>query len=186
MNILTGRDDNNEDILNVLDTQQIMREAEEAKFTLPSMYLSIAKRKANFWHSFQNQYLEAIKFAGDVSQNKGSGLTPKVGDLVIMHSKDPRLQWRKAIILEVFPSTDGQLRKCMVKTTTGQSIRATKDLYPLELSTEIYIDKYKFEKRADENNFEGFDNPQPPDRAQLALELLGSLKDKSDRDSHQS
>ena len=33
---------------------------------------------------------------------------------------------------------------------------------------------------------EGFDNPQPPDRAQLALEILGSLKDNSDRDSQQS
>ena len=183
MNILTGRDDHNEDILNVLDTQEIMREAEEARFTLPQMFQATAKRKANFWHSFQNQYLESIKFAGDVSQKKNSGLIPKIGDLVIIHSKDPRLQWRKAIILEVFPSTDGQLRKCRVKTSTGQSIRATKDLYPLELNTEMYIDLYKFNKRADENDFEGFDNPQPPDRAQLALELLGSLKDNSEIDT---
>ena len=186
MNILTGRDDNNEDILNILDTQEIMREAEEARFTLPQMFQATAKRKANFWHSFQNQYLESIKFAGDVSQKKNSGLIPKIGDLVIIHIKDPRLQWRKAIILEVFPSTDGQLRKCRVKTSTGQSIRATKDLYPLELNTEMYIDKYKYQKRADENDFEGFDNPYRSDRAQLALELLGSLKDNSDVDSQQS
>ena len=50
----------------------------------------------------------------------------------------------------------------------------------------MYIDKYKFHKRADENDFEGFDNPQQPDRAQLALELLGSLKDNSEVDTQQS
>ena len=121
--------------------------------------------------------MESIKLAGDVSQRKSSGFIPKIGDLVIIHSKDPHLQWRKAIILELFPSSDGQLRKCRVKTSTGESIRATKDLYPLELSTEMYIDNYKHQKRADENDFEEFDHPQTPDRAQLALELLGSLRD---------
>ena len=174
MNILTGRDDHNEDILNVLDTQAIIREAQEARTNLPKLFQATAKRKAHFWRAFQNQYLEAIKFTKDVSEKKGSGLLPKAGDLVILHSVDPRLRWRKAIILEVFPSNDGELRKCLVKTSTGQSVRATKDLYPLELSTEIYIDQYKFDKRAEENDFEGFDNPQPPARAQLALKLFGS------------
>ena len=173
MNILTGRDDHNEDILNVLDTQALIREAQEARTSLPKLFQATAKRKAQFWRAFQNQYLEAIRFTRDVSEKKGSGLLPKAGDLVILHSLDPRLRWRKAIILEVFPSNDGELRKCLVKTSTGQSVRATKDLYPLELSTEIYIDQYKLDKWAEENDFEGFDNPQPPARAQLALKLFG-------------
>ena len=49
----------------------------------------------------------------------------------------------------------------------------------------MYIDNYKHQKRADENDFEGFDNLQPPDRAQLALELLGSLRNNSEADSQQ-
>ena len=49
----------------------------------------------------------------------------------------------------------------------------------------MYIDQYKFLKRADESDFEGFDNPQPPDRAQLALEFLGSLRNNLEADSQQ-
>ena len=177
MNILTGRDHHNEDILNVLDTEEIIREAQQARNSLPKLFQATAKRKANFWHTFQAQYLESIKFTGDVSERKGSGLLPKAGDLVILHSTDPRLQWRKAIVLEVFPSNDGKIRKCLIKTSSGQSVRATKDLYPLELNTEMYIDQHKFDKRA-EHDFEGFDNPQPPARAQLALELRESYSGK--------
>ena len=49
----------------------------------------------------------------------------------------------------------------------------------------MYIDNYKHQKRADENDFEEFDHPQTPDRAQLALELLGSLRNNSEADSQQ-
>ena len=192
MNILTGSKINNEQILNVLDTDQILKEAMEIRKDLPQLYHTIAKRKATFWHNFQHQYLESLKFSKDVTKNKGS-IGPEVGDVVIIHSKDPRLQWRKAIVLEKYPSEDGEIRKCRIKTSTGESIRAVRDLYPLEMNVEEYKDQDQYYMRLDYlekakeyynktgdkqepkfNDFEGFETSKPPDRAQMALELLNS------------
>ena len=118
-----------------------MAEAQAARNSLPHLYQCLTKRRAQFWHNFQQQYLDSIKFSKDATGKKNSGLIPKVSDLVIIHSKDPRLQWRKAVVIEIFPSSDGQIRKCKVQTATGQTIRAVRDLYPLEMQVESYSDE---------------------------------------------
>ena len=180
MNILTGRSDDYEDTLNVLDTKEILLSASQVKNDLPRMYQDTERRLAKFWQTFQHQYLERIKFSPDTSSNKGGGLTPQVGDLVIIHSHDPRLKWRKAIVLENMESADGQIRKCKLKTSTGQMIRALKHLYPLEINVETFIDKIKEKKWSEENDFEGFDD-LPSSRDQRALELKSFV---SRLDSH--
>ena len=186
--ILTGRNQKTDDILNVLDIQQIMTEAQTARNSLPQLYQCLAKRQAHFWHNFQHQYLESIKFSKDSTGKKNSGLTPKVNDLVIIHAKDPRLQWRKAVVTKIFPSSDGQVRKCQVQTATGQTIRAVRDLYPLEMQVEGYIDdKLKQEKfHLSKNDFKGFEDPKPPNRASLILEMLSATEDKANKRNSQS
>ena len=52
--ILTGRHYDQEDILNILDTQQIMTEAEAVKNNLPKLYQDLTKRQACFWKNFQH------------------------------------------------------------------------------------------------------------------------------------
>ena len=152
------------------------------------MYQCLAKRQAHFWHNFQNQYLESIKFSKDITGKKNSGLTPKVNDLVIIHAKDPRLQWRKAVVVKIFPSSDGQVRKCQVQTATGQTIRAVRDLYPLEMQVEGYTDdKLQQEKiHLSKNDFIGFEDPKPPNRASLILEMLSATVDKANKRNSQS
>ena len=155
-NVLSGRDSEEDSILTVLDTNEVMEEALKAKKNLPKIYQHTIQRKNAFWQSFQKQYLESIKFSVDTSLSKNSGLTPKEGDLVIMHSSDPRIRWRKAIVIEPIASDDGAVRKCLVKTSTGQTIRAIKHLYPLEINVEDHIDLIKEKKLAEPNDFEGF------------------------------
>ena len=77
-------------------------------------------------------------------------------------------------------SADGQIRKCKLKTSTGQMIRALKHLYPLEINVETFIDKIKEKKWSEENDFEGFDD-LPSSRDQRALELKSFV---SRLDSH--
>ena len=79
-----------------------------------------------------------------------------------MHSSDPRIRWRKAIVIELIASEDGAIRKCLVKTSTGETIRAIKHLYPLEINVEDHIDQIKAKKLAEPNDFEGFSELDSP------------------------
>ncbi|CAL4157452.1 unnamed protein product, partial [Meganyctiphanes norvegica] len=94
-NILTGRNYNNNDVLNVIDPSQILEEALTVRKELPRLFTETAKRCTIFWQKFQQQYLEHIKFSNIPAAVGDSALKPKTGDLVIIHSHDPRLQWRK-------------------------------------------------------------------------------------------
>ena len=175
-NILSGRNvDVN--ILQVLETEKVLEEAMRTKNHLPKLNQQTIKRKEAFWKNFQHQYLESIKFSVDKSKNKGSGLLPKEGDLVIMHSNDPRIKWRKAIVIKPIFSDDGQIRQCLVKMSTGETIRATKHLYPLEINVEDCITNAK--ANVQNNEFEGFsealDSPSI-NKATLLKKYIEKLK----------
>ena len=177
MNILTGRNDNYDDMLEVLDCKEILLSASKIKNDLPRLYQDTERRLAKFWQVFQQQYLENIKFSPDTTQNRGGGLTPQVGDLVIIHSHDPRLKWRKAIVLEKIPSEDGLVRKCKLRTSTGQMVRATKHIYPLEINVEKFVDEIRRNNLTETNDFEGFDDFSMPrdDKARKLKEFVSNL-----------
>ena len=180
MNILTGRSDNNEDILNVIDTKDILTNAVDIREDLPSLFQDTTKRLSRFWKIFQDQYLNSIRFTNEPAQKHGTSLSPKVGDLVIVHSHDPRLRWQKAIVLENIASQDGKVRKCRIKTANGQTFRAVKHLYPLEISVESFIDQIKDKEWPTEHNFEGFEDSRPPDREQSIITLRDSHPETAD------
>ena len=91
-------------------------------------------------------------------------------------------------MVKVFPSSDGQVRKCQVQTATGQTIRAVRDLYPLETQVEGYIDnKLQQEKiNLSKNDFIGFEDPKPPNRASMILEMLSATEDQANKRKSQS
>ena len=177
MNILTGRNDNNDDILEVLDCKEILLSASRVKDDLPRLYQDTERRLAKFWQLFQQQYLENIKFSPDTSKNKGGGLTPQIGDLVIIHSHDPRLKWRKAIVLEKIPSEDGLVRKYKLRTSTGEMVRATKHIYPLEINVEKFTDEIRNKNNAENNDFEGFEDFSLPrdDKARKLKDFISNM-----------
>ena len=102
----------------------------------------------------------------------GGGLIPKAGDVVIMHSHDPRLRWRKAIVLKPIISDDGECRRCLIKTSTGERERATSQLHPLELTAETYRDQCT-NNPSQEEEFLGFEESEV--RVNRALELRNSI-----------
>ena len=105
-------------------------------------------------------------------QNMGGGLTPKAGDVVIIHSQDPRLSWKKAIVIEPIISEDGHCRSCIIKTSTGTRERATKHLHPLELTAETFRDQRNTDP-SQEEDFLGFEEGGA--RVNRALQLRNSL-----------
>ena len=170
-NILTGQD-HNDDILNVLDTAQIMKESLEVRNDLPKLFQDTARRKAKFWKLFQHQYLESIQFTNDKMKKTGGGLIPKAGDVVIIHSHDPRLRWKKAIVIKPIISDDGECRRCIIKTSTGIRERATKHLHPLELTAETFRDQCATNP-SQEEDFLGFEEGGM--RVNRALQLRNSI-----------
>ena len=177
MNILTGRNDTHDDILEVLDCKEILLSASRIKNDLPRLYQDTERRLAKFWQVFQHQYLENIKFSPDSTKHKGGGLTPQVGDLVIIHSEDPRLKWRKAVVIEKIPSEDGLVRKCKLRTSTGEITRATKHIYPLEITVEKFTDNIRDQHAVENNDFEGFDELTLPrdDRARKLKDFISNM-----------
>ena len=98
--------------------------------------------------------LKHSKYKPTNSKGLYSRLAPEVGRVVMIHDEDMRLGWRMGIITELVPSSDGQVRSAIVKTTLPskklylpQNLcisyrkKAVKHLYPLELQVEGYEDR---------------------------------------------
>ncbi|CAL4063347.1 unnamed protein product, partial [Meganyctiphanes norvegica] len=98
------------DVLNVLDPSQILEEALTVRNELPRLFTETAKRCTIFWQKFQQQYLEHIT----------------IRDLVIIHSHDPRLQWRKAIVIDPIISED-EVKGCKYSITNSQDLQGSKE-----------------------------------------------------------
>ena len=155
-NILTGSNNTDNNILEVKDTQEILKQAMIEKNRLPQLFKNAEAKREIFWKRFQEQYLEAIKFDNKPSQQK-PGMMPQEGDVVIIYSKEhPKLQWRKGIILELLKSDDGQVRKAKIRTSTTETVKALNHLYPLEAKVEEAIEEYHRNKKINTFEFEGF------------------------------
>ena len=144
--------DNN---LSSLAIDELLENAEKSRNNLPSLYLENLRRRKEFWLSFQEQYLEMLRFKPGIRESKNSGKIPKVGDLVMVHEKDPRSKPKKGLILESIKSQDGEIRKCKVKIGRHESIRAISSLHDLELN--IYEDS-EIRIRQNNGNHECYEN----------------------------
>ena len=94
---------------------------------------------------------------------------------MIIHSQDPRLSWKKAIVVKPIISDDGHCRSCVIKTSTGTRVRATKHLHPLELVAESFRDLRNSDPSTEEN-FEGFEEGgERLNRAKLLRDSMARL-----------
>ena len=91
---------------------------------------------------------------------------------MIIHSQDPRLSWKKAIVIRPIISDDGYCRSCVIKTSTGTRERATKHLHPLELTAESFRDQRNSDPSPGED-FLGFEGGG--ERVDRALQLRNSI-----------
>ena len=127
-------------------TGDVIERVKKARKELPRMYNEVKERKEKFWKTFQNQYLETLRFTTDRMGNRHKR-EPKVGDICIIHSDDPRNKWKMAIIMQRVEGSDGLCRECVIKTKNGVTTRSALHLYPLELTAEDYLDADKVEQQ---------------------------------------
>ncbi|CAL4163901.1 unnamed protein product, partial [Meganyctiphanes norvegica] len=114
--------------------KEVLRERNE----LPYLYRLAKERLAIFWKALWEQYLSLLSFSADKRCNRFNK-KPKIGDLcIVWHKDDPRKKWKKVIILDLFPSADGNIRQCKIKVSTGVMTRPVNQLYSLELNAESF------------------------------------------------
>ena len=154
-NILTGRSDNDHNILQIPDTDELLNQAMTEKLRVPQLFVDTERRREIFWNRFREQYLESIKFEIKPSQDR-PGLSPEVGDVVIVYDKTHKLFWNKAIILQLIQSEDGLIRRAKVRMNNTDTVKAISHLYPLETRVEEEIEKYHRDKGLNKFDFEGF------------------------------
>ena len=90
-----------------------------------------------FWSRWVKEYLVALR-----ERDKNLNCTsPKVsvGDVVLVEDCVPRVNWKMAIVSELFQGRDGVVRSVKLKTNNGYITRPILKCYPLE----IHCDDYK-------------------------------------------
>ena len=154
-NILTGRSDNDHNMLETPDLEELLNQAMTEKHKVPQLFIDTERRREIFWNRFREQYLESIKFDQKPNQDR-PGLSPKEGDVVIVYDKSHKLFWSKAIVLQLIQSEDGLVRKAKVRMNNTDTIKAISHLYPLETRVEEEIEEYHRDKGLNTFDFEGF------------------------------
>lgn len=94
-------------------------------------YQMIQALLGRFWKQWKLEYLSSLQ-ARSKWYKKNPNLS--VGDLVVVEEPNSMpLQWPLGRITQVFPSSDGTVRKVEVQTTSGKYLRSALKLYRLPI-----------------------------------------------------
>jgi hypothetical protein len=86
-----------------------------------------------FWKQFLCEYIPLLSKRGKWHTAKEN---IQVGEVVLqLDPNTPRGQWKLAVVEEIFPSNDGKVRRCRIRTTVGSYERPITKLVPLEFRT---------------------------------------------------
>ena len=158
--ILGGGQPNYENDFTGIEKDAIYEEVLRERNELPHLYRLAKERLAIFWKALWEQYLSLLRFSADKMCNKFKK-KPKIGDLcIVWHKDDPRKKWKKAIILDLFSSADGNIRQCKIKVSTGVMIRPVNQLYSLELNAESFSEEKEQKEQEQEEMLETEDSQQ--------------------------
>ena len=133
------------DILNVENTEELLEKAIISAGFTPQLYKQMEARREIFWKNLRNQYFESLRFSEKNTPDR-PGIVPKEGDIVIIYADNNRLFWKKGIIMKLIKSTDGLVRKPVVKVGSIESVKAISHLYSLECRAQDNIDNYRTKK----------------------------------------
>ena len=133
--ILFGSAVKMDDVFSSINSDGIIANALRARNELPEVYARGQKKLDKFWKALQQQYLHSLRFTRDKMRNNYLK-TPKIDDIVILHTSDPRNKWKMARVVKLIPSEDGEIRECAVICKDVVMTRAVNHLYPLEINVE--------------------------------------------------
>ena len=87
----------------------------------------------HFQTRWKHEYLTSLR---EFHKSQGSKHQKvRVGDIVQIHDKGPRINWRLAVVEELITGKDGLVRAANIRTGTGRTSRPIIKLYPLEVSS---------------------------------------------------
>ena len=158
-------------LLSAPTAEQVIEDVQRARKDLPATFEKIKHRRDQFWQTFQTQYLETLRFTQDRMANNFQR-RPKRGDIIIIHSPDPRHKWKLGTIEQLIISADGECRQVIVRTENTVTTRSTAHCYPLELELEDANDEFLAQ--------------QQMERAQVHAGPLKELKQKMRKEAKKS
>ena len=109
-------------------------EPNDLNWSSKKKWKSIHSLLNKFWEIFKKNYIPELR-----TKKKWKELNPnlKKGDIVLELDKDTsRGEWRIAIIEEVFPSSDSNVRKIRIKNSAGIFVRPITQVCTLEINSE--------------------------------------------------
>ena len=85
----------------------------------------------HFWQRWRHEYLTSLR-----EFHKRSGINTesvKVGDVVLIHDDNPRVNWKLALVTSINRGRDGLVRSVNLRTANGTTNRPITRLHPLEV-----------------------------------------------------
>ena len=86
----------------------------------------------HFTTRWKREYLTSLREFYRPSGRGGQQI--HVGDVVLIHNENPRINWKMAVMENLVTGNDGMVRSAIVRTKNGVTNRPVAKLYPLELS----------------------------------------------------
>ena len=87
----------------------------------------------HFRNRWKQEYLTSLREFHKQSGNNIQEIS--VGDIVLVHNEEPRIQWKLAVIEKLNKGQDGLIRSADIRTSTGTTNRPIVKLYPLEVQS---------------------------------------------------
>lgn len=93
----------------------------------------IHKIRCNLRKRFRKEYLSQLRLFRVKCRSKKF----KIGDVVMIENENlKRLDWPMAVINEMIPGKDGEIRLVRLRTATGELLRPIQRIYPLEIDSQ--------------------------------------------------
>lgn len=86
----------------------------------------------HFTTRWKREYLTSLREFYHPSGRGGQQI--RVGDVVLIHNENPRINWKMAVVESLVTGNDGMVRSAIIRTKNGVTNRPVAKLYPLELS----------------------------------------------------
>ena len=101
-----------------------------------------------FWNRFRVEYL--LELRGQHRQGRDPKKTPEIGEIVIIHGKTKRNNWKLGKIISLISGRDGRHRGAVVKTFDGRTERFIRRpierLYPIEVKSNVGVTEEEIER----------------------------------------
>ena len=110
------------------------------KPSLEDLYSQRAQITQKMVQRYYEEYLNELRERHARSKEKGEDTAASVGDIVLIHSDQPRKFWSLGLVTELVAGPDNKPRMAKVKTAHGETTRGLPKLYPIGVHAELELD----------------------------------------------